>query len=195
MKSDIARLVDQYGQFEQRVRQYTENWCRPFCSVCRHVCCRVHFCVETRESVFLRRVAKRFSDRSVFSPSHGWLTAVGCALVAGHPPVCYEFLCHHISDSVSGDPYRHYALRVLSRLITHVGRHAIGGQHLVEITRASHLNRVDPDRFMNRLREAEKAFQAVVNVLDVRSSDADIPALSRIVRPLRTDDQEIRRLM
>ena len=86
-------------------------------------------------------------------------------------------------------------LRVLSQLITHVGRHAIGGRHLVEITRASHLNRVDPDRFMNRLREAEKAFQAVVNVLDVRSSDADIPTLSRIVRPLRTDDQEIRRLM
>jgi hypothetical protein len=151
--------------------------------------------VESRESVFLRLVAKRFSDRSVFSLSHGWLTATGCALVAGHPPVCYEFLCRHIFDAVSGDPFRHYALRVSSLLITHVGKHAIGGRHLVEITHASDLNRVDPERFMTRFREAEKAFQAVVDVLDGRSSNADIQALARIVRPPWTDDQEIRRLM
>lgn len=195
MKSDITRLVDRYGHFEQRLRQHTERWCRPFCSVCRHVCCRVHFCVETGESVFLRRVVKRFSDRSVFSLSHGWLTATGCALAAGHPPVCYEFLCRHISDAVSGDPCRHYALQVSSLLITHVGRRALGGRHLVEITRASDLNRVNPDRFMNRLREAEIAFQAVVDILDGRSSKADIQALFRIVRPPWTDDQEIRRLM
>ncbi|WP_319408442.1 hypothetical protein [uncultured Desulfosarcina sp.] len=195
MKSDINRLVDRYGQFEQRVRQRTEQWCRPFCSVCRHVCCRVHFCVETRESAFLGLVASCFSDRSVFNDSHGWLTATGCSLVAGRPPVCYEFLCRHISDTVSGDPYRHHALRVSSQLITHVGKHAIGGRHLVEITQATDLNRVDPERFMNRFREADKAFDAVVNVLDGRSSDADIQALSRIVRPPRTDDLQIRRLM
>jgi hypothetical protein len=151
--------------------------------------------VETRESVFLKLVAKRFSDRSVFSPSHGWLTATGCALVAGRPPVCYEFLCRPISNTVSGDPYRHHALKVSSMLITHMGKHAIGGRHLVEITQADDLNRIDPDRFMTRFREAEKAFHAVVNVLDCRSSDADIQALYRIVRPPRTDDPEIRRLM
>ena len=195
MTSDISWLVDRYGQFEQQVRQQTERWCRRYCSVCRHVCCQAHFCIETRESTFLTLVARRFSDRSVFSPTHGWLTAMGCALVAGRPPVCYEFLCCPISDAVSGDRNRHHALLALSMVITHVGKRLIGGRHLVEATHAADLKRIDPERFMTRLHESEIAFHAVVDILDGRPSNTGIQALSRIVLSPRTDGQKIRRLM
>ena len=86
-------------------------------------------------------------------------------------------------------------MRVSSMLITHVGRRAIGDRHLVEATHATDLNRVNPERFMARLDEAEKTFCVVAGILDGQPSAADIQALSRIVTPLRTDDQEIRRLM
>ncbi len=185
-KSDITRLVERYGQFEQLVRQQTERWCRPSCSVCRCICCRSHYCIETRESVFLTLVARRFSHRSVFSLTHGWLSPTGCTLVAGRPPVCYEFLCRDVSDAVSGDPHRRSALLVSSLLITHVGKRAIGGRHVVEATHAADLNRIKPERFMTRLHEAQAAFQAAVAIMDGQRRDADVQALSRIVSPPRS---------
>jgi hypothetical protein len=195
MKPAIALLVDRYGRFEQRVRHHTERWCRPFCSACRQVCCQAGFCAETRESRFLMRVVRRFSGHAVFSPSNGWLSSTGCTLVAGRPPVCYEFLCRPITDAVSSDPKRRYAMRVSSMLVSHVGMRAIGGRHLVEATRAADLDRVNPERFIARLDEAEKAFCIVADILDGQPSGSGIQALSRIVTPPRNDDQEIRRVM
>lgn len=181
MMDDINRVVDRYGRFEQRVRQWTERWCRPYCSICRHVCCRSHFCIETRQSVFLARVAERFSPGSVFSHANGWLRETGCSLVAGRPLVCYEFLCRSISDAVIGDPHRYHALMVTSMVITYVGKKAIGGRHLVEATQTADLRRIKAQRFLTRLDEAETAFQLATDILDDWPPGVSAGTLDRIV--------------
>ena len=181
MKVDINRLVLRYGQFEKRVRQWTENVCRPYCSTCRHVCCRNHFCIEVRQSAFLARVANQFSAQAVFNPTHGWLGQTGCTLVAGRPPVCYEFVCRAIVDGVDGESLRHHALLVVSMVMTFVGQKAIGGRHVVEATRPDDLNRINPKRFLNRLDQAEAAFDLAADVLDGRQVSARSDLFSCIV--------------
>ena len=181
MPTDINHLVDAYGQFEAQIRRWTEAQCRPFCANCRTVCCRAHFCDETRESVFLSRVAGRWSPRSVYHPSAGWLTPAGCSLRAGRPPVCYEFLCHELSTALATDPIRRHALLVVSMLVSHVGRRALGGRHLVTLTRQRDLQRIRPDRLLARLDEARLAFQAAMELFAGRRGDRAVDALSRIV--------------
>ena len=186
---DITTMIDRYGQLEQRVRTQMEQRCRASCSRCRRVCCRAHFCSETRESAFLNRVAGRFSPNAKFDPRYGWLSPAGCTLVAGRPPVCYEFLCNEIPDAVSMDIYRRHAMLALSMLITHVGRRIFGGRHLVEATRDADLSRIHLQRFMVRMDEVEAALADVVAVLDGMQPDgAAARTLSRILPPPRTDD-------
>jgi hypothetical protein len=178
---DINRLVQRYGLFEKRVRRWTESVCHPYCSDCRHVCCRDHFCIEVRQSVFLSRVASQFSPQAVFHPTHGWLGQTGCTLVAGRPPVCYEFVCRAIVDGVAGDSLRHHALLVVSMVMTYVGKKAIGGRHIVEATRLVDLNRINPKRFLSRLDQAEAAFELAADVLDGRQVSVRSDLFSCIV--------------
>ena len=185
---DITTMIDRYGRLEQRVRMQMERQCQATCSHCRQVCCRIHFCAETRESAFLQRVVRRFSPKAEFDPQCGWLSPAGCTLVAGRPPVCYEFLCGDIPGALSGDIHHRHGMLALSMLITHTGRRAIGGRHLVEATRDADLRRIHPQRFMARLDEAEAALEEVVAVLDGRRSyGAAARTLSRIAPPPRTD--------
>lgn len=196
MVVDIDWLIDRYGLFEQRVRQWTARWCQPSCSVCRHVCCRAHYCIETRQSAFLASVAERFSPRSVFSHTHGWLGQEGgCTLVAGRSPVCYEFVCRTIVDAVAGDPLRHYALMVASMVMTHVGKRAIGGRHVVEATQAADLKRIKTERFLARLDIAEAAFDLATDLLDGRQTNASTDLLACIVSPPKKNGKTTRRLL
>ena len=181
----LHRLIQRYGIFEKRVRQWTETWCGSYCSACRHVCCRAHYCMETRQSVFLAALSERFSPESIFSPTHGWLGQEGCTLVAGRPPVCYEFVCGPITDAVAGDPLRHHALLSASSVLTHVGKRAIGGRHIVEATRPADLQRVNADRFFTHLDQAEAAFDLAVDLLNGRQTRTNTALLSRIVSPPR----------
>lgn len=179
--ADLNALVEGYGRFEQSVRQVTEKWCHPFCSHCRRICCRIHFCEETRQSPFLSRVAALFSPAATFDPAQGWLSANGCRLLAGRPPVCYEFLCRDISMVAAVDADHLHALMTLSMLLTHVGRRAVGGRHLVAVMRDADLERIREDRFMAHLSEAQAAFHAAVAVLDGHPSQSVRQTMSVIV--------------
>jgi len=180
-QATIDRMIERYGEFEQRVQQQMEKHCRPACSVCRNVCCRPHFCAESRQSAFLERVVHRFSPRAAFDRKSGWLSSEGCTLVAGRPPVCYEFLCGNIPDAVSADTCRRWAMLVLSMLVTHVGRRIYGSRHLVEATDASDLTRIHGERFAARMEEAASALAEAATILDGRRTVAAGPNLSRIV--------------
>jgi hypothetical protein len=166
MASEIDKLIERYGMLEQRVRHRMEQSCRHFCAICTTVCCQSHFCIETKESVFLRLVAKRFSPGSAFHPSKGWLSAGGCTLLAGHPPVCYEYSCKKISNSLKNDSIRGQAFATVSMVMTRVGKGAFGRRHLVEALRSADLDRIRSDRLQYRLREAETDFQTAVHVLN-----------------------------
>lgn len=181
MPIDLSHLVDAYGRFEQQVRQWTENRCGHFCAHCQAVCCRNHYCDETRQSVFLTAVARHFSSQSVYHPSNGWLTPTGCSLVAGRPPVCYEFLCRRISSAFGTDPILRHALLAVSMAMTHVGRRAIGGRHLVTAMDQGDLKRIRPDRLMTRLDEARAAFRVAADLFAHRPPARPVETLLCIV--------------
>ena len=129
---------------------------------------------------------RRFSPRAVFDKKCGWLSPKGCTLVAGRPPVCYEFLCGDIPDAVSADSHRRRAMLALSMLVTHVGRRVFGGRHLVEATNAGGLTRIHGERFAARLEEAEAALAEAEAILDGCRTPAAGTNLSRIVPQPRT---------
>ena len=181
MPIHLTDIVEAYGAFENQVRRWTENQCRPFCTSCRAVCCRAHFCDESRQSVFLARVIERWSSRSVYDPATGWLTRTGCGLSAGRPPVCYEFLCRGITLGLATNPLRHHALLAASMLMTHVGRRAVGHRHLVTLVRHRDLERVRPGRLLARLEEAHAAFAVIEDRFAGRVPRQAADVLERIV--------------
>lgn len=187
---NIDRLIDAYSGFEQRVRQEMERRCRPFCTVCRQVCCRIHFCVETRESVFLARVVSRHSPHVAFDPVHGWLGPDGCRLVAGRPPVCYEFVCRDIPDALHGNPHRRHAMVTLGMLVSHLGKRVLGGRHLVELTDETALMQITQSRFSANLVQAEAAFLAAVALLNGEWLDDASVLLSRIAGSPRASQRK-----
>lgn len=180
MPIDLDHAVKVYAAFEQTVRQWTDGRCGPFCKTCRAVCCRAHFCDETRQSAFLARVAAHASPQSDYHAATGWLTPAGCGLKAGRPPVCYEFLCLRITTALDGDPLKRHALLAASMLMTHVGRRALGGRHLVTLTRRRDLARIRVERLMDRLDEAGAALAAAVDVFAGRRSGNPQAAFARI---------------
>ena len=73
----------------------------------------------------------------------------------------------------------------LSMLVTHLGKRAVGGRHLVELTDETALMRIAVSRFYAHLAQAEAAFEAAVWLLDGQLSDDTTALLSRIVVPPR----------
>ena len=181
--SELDHILEEYTAFEHEVNAFTSGCCNPLCSTCREVCCKADYCQETLDSAFLSFVRHRYPPPAAYSIGQGWLTETGCALTAGRPPVCYEFLCNRILDSRS-TPWERYAMNVLSKLITHIGWRVVRRMHLVEIMDPEDLAAIKSDAIDRRLREARKAFQVVKSILAHEPLSEDTAAcLVRIVRP------------
>lgn len=161
MISDIEKIIHQYTSFETDVREAIETLCAPYCRDCVNICCKPTFCQETIDSPFLSRLREKFPPKIRYSNKHGWLTEKGCALLTGRPPVCYEFFCRDILTALSDDSRRH-DIEALGRLISHIGKNALGSRHLVEIMTSDKLHRVRYSRFERRLAEAEAVFAAIL---------------------------------
>ena len=72
-------------------------------------------------------------------------------------------------------------IKVLSELITHIGKNAIGRRHLVEILYREDLHRIKFSRFEKRLQEAESAFEVVTAYLNKDAfEDKFTPILAKI---------------
>ena len=160
MTAELIHILEEYAAFEAEVRQQLANICAPYCSICVRVCCRPEYCRENIDSPFLTLLSSGNSTNSVYSADRGWLTSSGCALSVGRPPVCYQFICRKIFDSLPDDTHR-YLLGVLSELVVHAGKRAFGGNHLVEIMEVGKLERIDAKRLGNRLTEARNALEAI----------------------------------
>ena len=59
-----------------------------------------------------------------------------------------------------------YALTLLSNLVNHIGKKALGRKHIVELQEASELKRINFARFEKQLDEADAAFKRVRAYLD-----------------------------
>ena len=156
----LSEIIEKYGAFEAEVSAYTNKIFQKRCSACDGACCRPEICEESLTSPFLKRLRQRFASDAVFSDDRGWLKPTGCALPVGRPTVCYQFFCDAIFENRQAAEFR-YALTILSSLVNHVGKKALGGKHIVELRDSSELKRVNFTRFEKQLNEAARAFYIV----------------------------------
>jgi len=160
MTPELFQIIKDYAEFETEVRPWVAKLCGPHCAVCDTVCCRPEYCRESVDSPFLALVREEYPPQTAYSAQLGWLTSSGCALDCGRPPVCYQFNCRKITATLPDGPGR-YLMKVLSNLVPHAGKRALGARHMVEIMDAAGLGQVKITRFHQRLDEARKSFQAI----------------------------------
>jgi len=160
MNAELRPILVEYAAFETAVRRQISELCAPHCSVCALVCCRPEFCRENIDSPFLNLLSATILQNTAYSAGQGWLTSSGCALSTGRPPVCYQFICDKILDTLP-DSLNRYLARVLSDLVPHIGKRALGERHLVEIMDPAQLKKVKHERFSKRLDEARNALQVI----------------------------------
>ncbi|MBU4208911.1 MAG: hypothetical protein KKH84_00145 [Proteobacteria bacterium] len=181
--SELDSILKQYSSFEIRVGKAIGDICAKHCSVCSSVCCKPEFCRETIESSFLSLLNKKFPPVSGYSKKRGWLTATGCILSAGRPPVCYEYLCSSIMEVQPDDMHR-YVINVLSMLVSHIGKYTLGRRHLIEILDEKELKKVKIIRFKKQLNEAKAAFNAFKSYIKNEHLDkTSLQAFEKIVSP------------
>jgi hypothetical protein len=180
MAAELTKILKEYAAFETEVRQLMANFCAPHCSICEQVCCRPEYCRENIDSPFLALLSSQVQQITAYSAEGGWLASTGCALSTGRPPVCYQFNCKKVFDSLPDDNHR-YVLGVLAELVPYIGKRALGTTHLVEIMKVSQLEQVDINRFRKRLTEARQALKAVRSFAgNRRLPDSALEALKQI---------------
>ena len=187
MIAKLSEILKEYAALETAVGQRTADFCAPHCSICERVCCHPKYCRENIDSPFLTLLSSNTLQNSGYSSGRGWLTTCGCSLSTGRPPVCYQFNCNKIIDALPDDLHR-YLFQVLSNLVPHIGKRALGHRHLVEIMDAAKLKQVKITRFRNRLAEARRALRIIQstngNEFPAASSLADLSKIVPIPRSL-----------
>jgi hypothetical protein len=157
---ELEQILQNYAAFETEVRVFSSELWFQWCSNCRQVCCKSVYCRETIESPFLYLLLQKHSHHISFNTQKDWLSQTGCKLSVGRPPVCYEFLCGNILDAQQTGMQR-YAMIILSKLISHIGKRALGPRHLIEVMEPADLKKTRYSRFEKRLSEARNAFDVV----------------------------------
>ena len=198
---ELEHILREYAAFESEVRFFSSELWFQWCSNCREVCCKAVYCRETLESPFLFLLSKNHSPEVSYSTQKAWLNETGCQLLVGRPPVCYEFLCANILDARQTGMQR-YAMIVLAKLISHIGKKALGSRHLIEVMDPADLKKIRYSRFQKRLTEARNAFDVVqvffsghelendalqilskISRLDYNSSKKSVSLVSAAVQP------------
>ena len=129
---ELEHILKAYAEFEAEVGAFSSELWSQWCSNCREVCCKPVYCRETLESPFLLLLSKNHSPEVFYSTRKAWLNEAGCKLSVGRPPVCYEFLCSNILEAQQPGMHR-YAMIVLSKLMSHIGKRALGSRHLIAL--------------------------------------------------------------
>ena len=88
-----------------------------------------------------------------YDPARGWLLSDGCRLIAGRPPVCYEFLCNKILEELSEGPYLDN-LKAISTLPAFAGKNALGNKHLVTLSSEQILKRINFEKLRRQIAKA-----------------------------------------
>ena len=180
---ELEHILKAYTEFEAEVRAFSSELWFQWCSICRKVCCKSVYCRETYESPFLFLLTKKLYHQVFYGTQQDWLSEAGCKLSVGRPPVCYEFLCSNILDAQQPGMQR-YAMIVLSKLMSHIGKRALGSRHLIEVMDPADLKKVRYSRFQKRLSEARNAFDALQLFFSGHKLENDaMKVLSKISRP------------
>jgi len=179
---ELEHILREYAAFESEVRVFSSELWFQWCSNCRKICCQAAYCRETLESPFLFLLLKKYSRQVYNNTQKVWLGEAGCKLAVGRPPVCYEFLCANILEARQTGMHR-YAMTILSKLICHIGKRALGSRHLIEVMDPDDLKKIRYSRFEKRLSEARNAFDVVQLLLKGHKLENDtMKVLSKISR-------------
>lgn len=167
MNHKLNAFFREFAMFERDVRCFSDNLFSRICSSCITPCCKPEICYESIESPFLSHLRKIVPPPASFSEINGWLTESGCMLQTGRPPVCHEFLCNTIIDK-QPTAFHKSIITVLSKLITHIGKNALGKRHLVEIMSEDKLQKINLSRIQSRFTDARLAFKEIQGFFEGR---------------------------
>jgi len=181
----LRSFLDRYAELETDIRDRISGMFSETCGICTACCCRVDICEEAANSVFLSMLLDRQNlSESNLDDRYGWLDQHGCSLEYGRPPVCYSFFCNELLARLPNEDAR-WTIRVLGRLIEHVGENVLPGRHLSEIMKAEDLELIDFEPLMARIDEAYEVLESIDHFLETgRLDEGDREALDAI--PLET---------
>lgn len=179
----LSQILWRYAALEREVQNLINACCSGACSLCTSCCCRPDLCEEAFESVFLRSLHGQDRSSILFTERYGWRTENGCSLPLGRPPVCYEFFCDDLLDGQPDDA-RRYMLRVLGKLLMHVGEGTRGTPPLADIRDEAELNRIDVSRFKERANAARSALEHVRFFIDNGFFDHDAARQFNSILPM-----------
>lgn len=168
----FSQILWRYAALEHDVQRLIGSRCGAACGRCTSRCCRTDLCEEAFESAFLKRLHGQNRDSTMFSDRYGWLTEHGCGLALGRPPICYEFFCDELL-AVQPDATHRYVLQVIGRLVSHIGRDALGHIHLVEITNENEFAGLSLESFKEKLNQARSALEHIRFFYDNRFLEHD----------------------
>ena len=159
---DCLVSVKEYLHLEQKIEQIQSQFCNPFCMDCRGSCCKEDICQESISSDWLRLVWHYMGQKQEeYDPDSGWLTRRGCALKAGRPPVCYEFICNRVFENLPQNMPLMY-LRNNASLLSSAGKNALGSRHLVTLSLSDILHRLNHERLQRRIHKARQLLSSAI---------------------------------
>jgi hypothetical protein len=181
LSGEFESLLEDYRSIELRVEALMSGACAPHCRVCPTPCCRVAICKEAVESPFLLAV---HGSEQPFDPTNGYLSATGCTLGAGRPPVCHAYICDRILNHQTSDQQR-FALECLGDLVGYMGKRLWLKRHLVEALSDADLLRVNHATFRSRLENAAEVMEILESYFarDRTLDEAEIACLGLIRKP------------
>ena len=156
--SDLClQIIHEYRQLEMQASRCLSGFCHAFCNGCGD-CCKADICVEAVESAWLRIVREQEGSKiSRFNRSTGWLSARGCRLQAGRPPLCHEFFCESITDHFRKETILDPILAI-SKLPSTAGLNALGKRHLVTLEEDEILHKLDFNRLRKKIAFAKEHY-------------------------------------
>jgi hypothetical protein len=149
----------EYHYLESKVQLLLSKASISFCSECIDPCCTKDICSESVDSYWLRIIRSLCGHRtSQYDNDAGWLSSYGCNLTGGRPPVCYEFYCDRILGVIPGGTYSS-CLNKASKLISLMGKNALGNRHLVTLSSKEILSVLNFNRLRNRIVKCLKLYK------------------------------------
>jgi hypothetical protein len=170
MNETLHTYIKQYTELECGIRELISEKGQALCEACTCCCCDTIICEEAIESPFLKLVHQQTDQ---FSDQYGFLSATGCVLEKGRPPVCYEYFCddhfYHQPDELHAE-----VLKILGALLNHATRNAQGDLPLAEIMQEEALDQLDFQRLKKQMQESVQALE----IIQTFYRDGTLPAAS-----------------
>ncbi len=178
-----AQILWRYAALEKEVQTLIGSKCGIYCELCVSRCCKTDICKEAMNSPVLRWIHNHKDNNLTFADQCGWLNEKGCGLGIGRPPICYEFFCNDLLNTLPDERHR-YVMCLLGKLVKYVGRNAIGKTHLTEISDKEDIKNISLESFKERINTARSVLGHIKFFYEHGFFDGDAATQFEPVLPL-----------